>query len=206
MSYSTSLDDLLGPENNSTSQQMPPMQQQQQQQMSPMQQQHIPPVMNPNKLVDDILTELDNSSIPENTGFEDANNNAHYMNYATQQEAYIQQPDDRQILETQELLKADDTQTVMDLNNKLSYNNNDSVIKTSYFNISTSLVYHLLIIVIFSIIYFVSSLYYINSVLFKFFPYLIEENGRISYKGLLLKSLFMTLIFSLSLYILNYLY
>ena len=175
MSLSTSLDDLLGPEQSA----IQPLQ------MPPPQQPHMlnkaqQPIMNNNQFVDAILTELED--MPDYG----KDINAASQQYAMNPDAHVPPP---QLGDTSKLLKGVDTQlgSAVDLSNKYSGNG-------SFFRrykkelIATSM---------FLVLMFIMSLHQVNRLLFSFMPKLILENGQISITGILLKTVIATIIFGL---------
>ena len=179
MSYSTSLDDLLGPPEGS--QGPPPTQQ------PPMmnQQHHAAPStnnMDNNQFVDAILTELD--SMPSYGN--DINSAA--QKYATDHNAHVPPP----ILgDTAGLLKAEDSHSPDLMSGEMFKvgSSNSSWLKRNKYN--------LIYIAVFFTLMFVLSLHQVNRVIFGFMPKLILENGQISILGIALKTVIATIIFGL---------
>lgn len=170
MSYSTSIDDLLQPENTSSTdiqqnvnfQQQPPMQQFSQQ-----------PVDN-NQFVDAILSELDN--IPDS-------NAAAFNN--TVDQVHIPPP---HLPETANLLRAEETQSLNLTNDSVSLNpsSTNSMIKRYQ--------KHLIVIAVVFALTIIFNLNQVNRLIFGYLPKLILENGQISIYGILLKSVIITII------------
>ena len=176
MSYSTSLDDLLGP-TQETIQQSSSVEINQQQ---PNIQQ--PNNVDKNQFVDAILSELDN--MPEYK--QDINSAAQHN--AMDPNAHIPPP---MLTNTENLLKSEPSQP-------------DNINK--YINKKINLPFYikyrkeLLLYFIFTIIMFVFSLHQVNRIIFSFTPKLLMENGQISILGILLKTVIAFIVFA----ILNY--
>lgn len=183
MSYSTPIDDLI-------SQDMSELHNSSQQIQSP---QNINPnainSMNDdlqNQLVDEILNKLDQSDI---------NSAAH--NYNTDGSTHIPPPN---ILDnTQNLLKAENTNNIIDLNNKIQ-NERFKQKETFLEKYQTEIIS----LISFIILFFVFSLYQVNRLIFKFLPNLLLENGVVSIYGLIIKTIIATLIYSLILFFLKF--
>lgn len=179
MSLSTSLDDLLGPEQGVQQSQKTQITYQQPQVNTAQQ-----PIMDNNQFVDAILTELE--GMPDYG----KDTNAASQQYAMNHVAHIPPP---QLGDTSSLLKGVDTQlgSVVDLSDKYSGNSKG---KGSFLRrykkefISTAM---------FLVLMFIMSLHQVNRLLFSFMPKLILENGQISIIGILLKTVIATIIFGL---------
>lgn len=181
MSLSTSLDDLLGPEQGVP---QPP-------QMPPPQQPHMAnnaqqPMMDNNQFVDAILTELE--GMPDYG--KDAN--AASQQYAMNPDAHVPPP---QLGDTSKLLKGENTQlgSVVDLSDKYSGNKSSNFLKRYKKElIATGM---------FLVLMFIMSLHQVNRLLFSFMPKLILENGQISVVGILLKAIIATILFALVIFL-----
>lgn len=184
MSYSTSLDDLLGPDENNQpaiNNNLPTMNNNQ-----PIN--NNQPVNN-NQIVDAILTELDN--IP-NTINSDISSGI--QNIAMDGNVHIPPP---QLLDTENLLKGE---TI----NKPSVSN---VLNNAAFNKQKKQPFYqkhkkdLILLGSYILLTFIFSLHQMNRILFGFFPKLLKENGQISILGIALKTLLTSVFFGLIIFL-----
>lgn len=189
--YSTSINDLLGPdhsENNIQLQQQQPLQQslQQQQQLLNTQNQHNE--LN-NEFVDMIIESLNDTNI---------------SNTRSDADVHIPPPN----LNTSEnLLKSENTNSVIDLRQKMNEQfNNQNNKKFSFTDWIKNNLTEIVSILTFITLFFVMSLHYVNRKLFSFFPKLLLENGQISNYGLLFKTLISTSLYIIILVVIKYLY
>lgn len=169
MSYSTSIDDLLQPENTSSTD----IQQNVNFQQQPMQQ-FNQPAMDNNQFVDAILSELDN--IPDS-------NSAAFNN--TVDQVHIPPP---HLPETANLLRAEETQSINLTNDSVSLN------PTSANSMIKRYQKHLIVIIAIFALSIIFNLHQVNRLIFGFLPKLILENGQISIYGILLKATVITII------------
>ena len=189
MSYSTSLDDLLGPDESNM---QPPQTLNNQPGMNiqPQSTLNNQPVNN-NQMVDAILTELDN--IPE---FSSNGNNGNAAAVANMMDGNVHIPPP-QLDNTANLLKAESV-------HKPSI---DNVLNNAAFAKKSKQPFHkryrkeLILASIFMALMFIFSLHQVNRILFGFFPKLLLENGQISILGIALKTILTTVLFSLALFL-----
>lgn len=142
--------------------------------------------LNDNQFVDAVLNEFEKSSDTSK------NQNTEAQNYAINN-VHVPPP---YLPETKGLLKAEPTQIYNNETFNIQNNKSNSII-----DFFIKYKYQFYSIIIFMVLFIISSLHHVNRLIFSFMPYLLLENGQISIMGILLKSLIATILYSIILFV-----